>query len=608
MSMFNDALGALSGAEWEEVPVEIEEFVTSKDFLDLPPLSEYQYQIVRASSQIYRLETLTALYGELSGTERYRQTCNEVVLQLGKGSGKDFTSTVACCYIVYLLLCLKDPARYYGKPRGDAIDILNIAINSDQAKNVFFKGIKEKITSSPWFYGKYEIKNNAIEFIKSVTVYSGHSEREAFEGLNLFVAILDEISGFALESNTGNERANTADATYQMYRASVDSRFPDYGKVLLLSFPRFKGDYIQQRYDGDPMADPPIIGAVAEKEVVLREHTFKIDPELPDGTDGNEFSIEWEEDHILRYSYPRLFALKRPTWEVNPLRNIEDFTRSFMTNKADALGRFACMPSDSTDSTFFKNKQAITDSFRLTNGVDQDGIFHANFKPIMNKEYYVHVDLSKVHDRCAVALAHVDRWVTTEMEYMRESYPMVHVDAIRWWKPSREKPMDYKDVQEYIISLKRKGFNVKLVTFDRWQSHDIMNYLESVGISTETLSVANKHYDDFLSLMYDDRLAGPNIPELIDELKQLRYIKGKVDHPRTGYKDISDAACGAIYNAVFHTKKPQSSIVEVRTYSDLRKEMIEKERENQEKYSTTPTRRSHMPSELKDFLSKFHTI
>jgi hypothetical protein len=51
---FNDFLGALEEDAFEEVPVEIEEFVTSKDYLSLPPLSDYQYQMIKASTQIYK--------------------------------------------------------------------------------------------------------------------------------------------------------------------------------------------------------------------------------------------------------------------------------------------------------------------------------------------------------------------------------------------------------------------------------------------------------------------------------------------------------------------------------------------------------------------------
>lgn len=605
---FDDVFNALSGEDFEERPVEIEEFVTSEDYLNLPPLSHYQYQMIRAGSQIYRYETLVALYGEEKADKRWKETCTEVVLQLGKGSGKDYTSTIVCAYVVYLLLCLKDPAKYYGKPSGDTIDIVNIAVNADQARNVFFANFVKRIKSCRWFEGKYDIKATSIEFDKAIRAFSGHSEREAFEGLNLFLAVLDEISAFELESKTGNERANTADATYQMYRASVDSRFPDFGKVLLLSFPRFEKDYIQLRYEGDPDADPPVIGAVAEKEVIMRKHTFKIDPDLPDGTEGNEFDIEWEEDHIIRYTAPRLFALRRPTWEVNPTVDINSpaMVRQFRTNKADALGRFACMPSDNVDSSFFKNKEAIKRAFSATNGVDNDGVFRSDFRPKPGVRYYMHVDLSKVHDRCAVAMAHVEKWVSVQVGNTQETYPVVRVDAVRWWKPSKEEPMDYKAVTDYILNVKRRGFDIRLVTFDRWQSNDVMNFLNDHHIKTELLSVANKHYDDFLTTMYDDRLIGPAIPELLDELRLLRYIKDKVDHPRAGYKDLSDAVCGAIFNAIDHTPKQRDTEVEVKTYADIIKQRREEEEARREAMSANgvivaPKRQ--IPPELDEWLS-----
>ena len=281
--------------------------------------------------------------GEEQGAQHYKKyTKNEIILQLGKGSGKDHTSTVGCAYAVYKLLCLKDPARYYGKPPGDAIDIINIAINAEQAKNVFFKGLLTKIERSPWFAGKYTDKTNSISFEKSITVYSGHSERESHEGLNLIMAILDEISGFAQDVVSGNDQGKTADNIYKAFRASVDSRFPDLGKVALLSFPRFSGDFISNRYEK----------VIAEKETVIKEHTFLINPELPD-TESNRFSIEWEEDFIKSYKVPNVFALKKPTWEVNPTRKIEDFKNAFLDDTADAMMRFACMPTFSSDSFFY---------------------------------------------------------------------------------------------------------------------------------------------------------------------------------------------------------------------------------------------------------------
>ena len=247
---FSDFIEALDDNPFDENPVDVETFVRSSDFLGQPELSHYQYSLVECMSQIYKEKDLQKIMGKEKGSEHYKKyTKSEVILQLGKGSGKDHTSTVGCAYLVYKLLCLKDPASYFGKPPGDAIDIINIAINAQQAKNVFFKGFKNKIDKSPWFAGRYDAKVDNVEFDKAITVYSGHSERESHEGLNLMLAVLDEISGFSSESVSGNENAKTGEAIYKAFRGSVDSRFPDYGKVVLLSFPRYKGDFISKRYE-----------------------------------------------------------------------------------------------------------------------------------------------------------------------------------------------------------------------------------------------------------------------------------------------------------------------------------------------------------------------
>ncbi len=122
---FNDLIDILDGEEFDERPVDLRTFVTSPDYLGLPPLSEYQYILIEKSSQVYKESTLIKLFGEDEGKRMFKQTANEVVAQLGKGSGKDYCSTISVAYIVYLLLCLKDPAQYYGKPPGDSIDIIN---------------------------------------------------------------------------------------------------------------------------------------------------------------------------------------------------------------------------------------------------------------------------------------------------------------------------------------------------------------------------------------------------------------------------------------------------------------------------------------------------
>lgn len=591
--MFNEFLDVLKENHFVETPVDVKTFVQSPEYLGQPLLSDIQYEIVEAMSQIYRKEDLVDLMGEVEGTKHFtKYTKNELILQLGKGSGKDFISTVACAYVVYKLLCLKDPAVYFGKPPGDAIDIINVAVNAQQAKNVFFKGFKTKVEKSPWFAGKYNPKADSIEFDKGITVYSGHSERESHEGLNLLMAVLDEISGFATEVGTGNEQGKTADNIYKAFRGTVDSRFPDLGKVVLLSFPRYQGDFISQRYES----------VIAEKETIERTHTFIMNEDLPHDDPGNQFEISWDEDTILQYKIPRVFAFKRPTWEVNPTRKIEDFKLAFYTDLGDAMMRFACMPTYASDA-FFKQKDKLEKCMNSRNPLDSFRRFDETFKPDPDKVYYIHADLAQKHDKCAVAIAHVDKWVSIQViKDYEQVAPIVVVDAVAWWEPRAEGPVNLSEVKQWIMNLRRQGFNLGMVSFDRWQSFDIQNELQAVGIRTETVSVAKKHYEDLAMMIYEERVAIPMIPILLEEMSELKIMKGnRVDHPRKKSKDLADAVCGAVFGAISHTQKNINIEIDVHTWGSS-------ERLAQKQRDMIELDNREMPNDVKDFLDKLNLI
>ena len=591
--MFNDFLEVLKENQFDEIPVDAKTFVESADYLGQPQLSLIQYEIVEAMSQIYRKEELQEIFGSVLGAQYFdKYTKNEIILQLGKGSGKDFVSTVACAYIVYKLLCLKDPARYYGKPSGDAIDIINVAINAQQAKNVFFKGFKSKIERSPWFAGKYNAKADSIEFDKSITVYSGHSERESHEGLNLLLAVLDEISGFASEVGTGNEQGKTAENIYKAFRGSVDSRFPDLGKVVLLSFPRYQGDFISKRYED----------VIAEKETIEKKYLFIMNEDLPHDDPNNQFEISWDEDTILSYKVPKVLALKKTTWDVNPTRKIDDFKLAFYTDLGDAMMRFACTPTFASDA-FFKDKAKLEKVMTLRNPVDNFRRFDESFKPDPEKIYYIHADLAQKHDKCAVAIAHVDKWVNIQViKDYEQVAPMVIVDAVAWWEPKAEGPVNLSEVKQWIINLRRQGFNIGVVSFDRWQSFDIQQELKAVGIKTDTVSVAKKHYEDLAMMVYEERVAIPRIPLLLEEMSELKIMKNtRVDHPRKKSKDLADAVCGAVFGAISHTPKDSNHEIEIHTWSTSAR-LAEKQRDMVELDN------KEMPKDIRDFLDRLNII
>jgi hypothetical protein len=152
------------------------------------------------------------------------------------------------------------------------------------------------------------------------------------------------------------------------------------------------------------------------------------------------------------------------------------------------------------------------------------------------------------------------------------------------------------------------GFNLKLVTFDRWNSHDIMQELKIYGVNTEILSVAKKHYDDMAMVILEERLSGPHIKLLIDELLQLKIMRDKVDHPRKGSKDLADAVCGSIYNAISRTRPETNGEINIHTYeSYVESDNINGEVGDQE-YVQNMIRPPRMPDHLKSSIENMQVL
>lgn len=550
--------------EFEERPVDLTTFVQSPDFLGLPPLSDEQFKLVQKITTIYKPETIKKLYPEKESYRLTKGMVNEVIGMVGKGGGKNHSTVISVCYIVYQLLCLKDPAAYYGKPPGDAIDILNVAVNSTQANNTFFKPLSTRIKRCPWFDGRYDIRAHDIRFDKSVTCHSGHSEREAWEGYNFIMVVLDEIAAFKTEGeSTGmGDRANTAPALYRMYKASVSSRFPDVGKLVLLSFTRFKGDYMTQRFKE----------AVAETSEVHFTHEFILHEDLPADAPNNRFDINWVEHRVVSYKEPRVYAVHLPTWRFNPMRKVEDFKMEFYRDPVDSMSRFACNPPDAIDA-FFRDRERVELAFADTrNPFNSDFTFKEWFKPKDDTNYYIHVDLAITSDRAAVSMAHVSDWVDVSYGTSGSSIePIVTIDCVRWWTPKSDKNVEISEIKDFLLALRHRGFDIQTITTDRWGgSHALRNELARVGIDLDTLSVDKKIYNDLALMIAEQRLDGYNIPLLVDELLALRIMpNGKVDHPRSGSNDLADAVAGAAHLAIANEEDYGNQEIEVHFLSIL---------------------------------------
>ncbi len=512
--------------ELDEYPVPLDVFVSDRRYLGLPPLSEIQTEIVKNSTQIFKLDTLIKLYGEEEGLRIYdTYTQNEVICQLGKGSGKDHCARITLAYTVYLLHCLRDPLGYYGKATGVYVDLLNLAVNAQQAQRVFFEPFKNLLLSSPWFNEQgFEPRVSEIFFFsRPVRCFSGHSESEGWEGYEVMTIILDEIAAFKTDNELkGDVRSKgSASAIYNMSKLSVMSRFPEIGKCILLSFPRYKGDFIQQRFDS---------------------------------------SIEKNE--------PKTWAIKAATWEVNPTIERHQLESEYIRNPVEARARFECEPPHMEDA-FFRDADLVRNAFNATEDpMEEDGSYKKWFNGSDDFTRFIHVDLALKRDRAALSMVHCPGIKNINTGLGVESLPVINVDLVKSWSAAPGDEINFSGIRGLIVDLCRR-FSVGIVSFDQWQSVEMIQSLKAMGINADFHSVKKTDYDTLMTSIYDKRLRGYWNEILVeDELLKLKLLNGtKIDHPTSGSKDLADSVAGAVFQAVQNILIDQEVEIEFDTFS-----------------------------------------
>ena len=126
--------------DYEEIPVSIDEFIEN----DL-----YIGKSTRNGTSIYPYwrKKYKEIFNESLGYE-------EIVLTGAIGVGKTRTAVVCLAYILYKIMCLKNPQEYFRFNEGDEITIFFLNITLKLAEGVGFKTLHEFLLNSPWFMAR----------------------------------------------------------------------------------------------------------------------------------------------------------------------------------------------------------------------------------------------------------------------------------------------------------------------------------------------------------------------------------------------------------------------------------------------------------------------
>lgn len=458
----------------------------------------------------------------------------EALYIAGIGSGKSYVSSMAIIYTIYRLLCIRNPQEYFHMARGTKIAFINISKSFNQAKDIVFGEIKNRLDNNKWFQTFYppdpRIKSK-IRLAKNLFILPVGSNEEAPLGYNIFGAVIDEASFHTL-----TKEKDYAEESYNQIKKRIRSRFMAKGKLFIITSPRYVYDFAEKKF----------VEAETNSKI-FRRRAALWEAMPPEAYSGQFFDLG---DYL-----PNLKGVKVPV----------EYEDEFRQNPERSMRDYGAQPSMAIQG-FFNDPDVIKKSanYNRKHPIDlKTGEFAEWFQNLRSSENFdsdkrfIHIDLGLNKDKkgdCAgFAMGKFAGWGEYKsMEGKIEKRPKIFIDFMLRIQARPKDEIRFEEVRQYIYKLKDIGYNITKITFDGWQSVDSVQTLRSAGFNADFLSIDRnpEAYYTLKSALLDKRLDYYYYQPFVEELSQLEEVKGtKIDHPRRGSKDVADAVAGVCYHA-----------------------------------------------------------
>jgi hypothetical protein len=524
----------------EENPVDVRTFINSPDYLNI---GKSTYSVVQ-----HDLENM------------FNGTYKEAVLLEGIGGGKSTCSSIAICYMLYRTLIIRDPVAYYQLQPGSKIAFMNMSTSATQAKKIVFGRVAAMINGSKWFREHYLPDNKVtseLRFSKDIYVIPGSSSETAPIGYDILGAVMDEAAFMTESKHSGiiGLEENIHSAAEEIYNSMIrriESRFSNHsitgfkGLMLIISSPRWKGDFVCKKFEE----------AKNDKEIYARRRaTFDCKPNT--FYCGSRFIINIERKEIILSPDKEVLIINDNHPYYNNDKNLitvpVEYLKSFKRNMTKSLRDICAIASRAVTPyiTNFSYWKEVAESSGLVDPYNHNTNRFEDWFKGNNLISTVHVDLAtgkQGRDACGIALA------CRNPSSNKIIVPFIA--AIRDLKNG----IDFSKIREIIETLKQIGFNIKWVTYDGWQSIESRQVLEKRGFHTEELSVDRtmEPYETLKESVNSGNVIFLNYPIFLEEVEGLELVEGKkVDHPEGLSKDTADAVAGAVYTLI---TKPTNSV------------------------------------------------
>lgn len=555
---------SLKYADFEEIPVDIETFITDDRYLGKA------WKDAGGKLKLYPfwMERLKELFPS------NLETAYNTFLESGaRGIGKsEIACGCVCPYLMYRVMCMKNPLEFFHLKQTEKICFAFMNIKLALAEEIAASKFQKTIQMSPWFMAKGSMtsKNNLPWWIPPdpIQLIIG-SQSDDVIGLPIYFAFFDEIS-FIKNQDIDKQKKKAKDMIDTAI-GGMFTRFIYQGKnptVLAVASSKRSEQSFMEEYI------KTLAKTSANTTLVIDKPVWEVKPK---GTYSDQI-------FYLALGNKFLESMIIPDNDVNNLTAYKDrgyqilevpidFKAKFLEDIERNLCDFAGISSSSmnkymsgqvvADCINEEYKNPFPDIIEVGNG-PEDLAQYKNFfkleyiqKELMSKPLYIHLDMSISGDMTGIA----GTWITgkkvstTEDQSKDLNFRLAFSVSV---KAPKGRQISFEKNRNFIRWLKEVGFKIKHITSDTFQSYDLQQQLTAEGFECSILSVDRvdadricKPYQYLRSAIYEKRFSMYRSNRLFDEFIDIErdLNTGKVDHSPNGHKDVLDAVCGSMFTA-----------------------------------------------------------
>jgi len=173
-----------------------------------------------------------------------------------------------------------------------------------------------------------------------------------------------------------------------------------------------------------------------------------------------------------------------------------ELRRNFLANRTEFIRNLACWPMTALHPFYrkFSTLYTVIDAGRENPWDFVHKRFPSDWRCMNPSVFrYMHFDLAENQDRVGFAMCsapfHTLRDITIGDQVEEIRAPYVYFDFCGVIEVSKDDELEYQLVPEIVFELRRRGFVIDLVTFDRFQSSFIVQMLSGEGVHCGKLSI-----------------------------------------------------------------------------------------------------------------------